>query len=45
MIQDRGNDCYYLLFEFMDLKGYVPKSLLNMAIGAHKTNEIKTLYE
>lgn len=45
MIQDRGNDCYYLFFEVMDLKGYVPKSLLNMGIGAGKTNEIKELYE
>jgi len=24
----------------MDLKGYVPKSLLNMGIGAGKTKEI-----
>jgi hypothetical protein len=29
----------------MDLKGYVPKSLLNMGIGSIKTNEIKDLYE
>jgi len=29
----------------MDLKGYVPKSLLNMGIGSLATNEIKDLYE
>ena len=29
----------------MDLKGYVPKSLLNMGIGSGKTKEIKELYE
>jgi len=29
----------------MDLKGYVPKSLLNMGMGAAKTKEINELYE
>jgi len=29
----------------VDLKGYIPKSLLNMGIGAGKTNEIKEMYE
>ena len=29
----------------MNIKGYVPKSLLNMAIGSFKTKEIKELYE
>ena len=32
--------CNWCIFEFMDIKGYIPKSLFNMGLGSWKKKEL-----
>ncbi len=37
---ERDGKCRWCLFEFMDIKGYIPKGLFNMGMGSWKKREL-----
>ena len=40
----KGENLHWLECFVIDLKGYIPKSLMHMAIGNYKSKEIETNY-
>jgi len=45
MWDDENGDCNYIKISTMDLKGYFPMRLLNMAIGSMIKKQMVTIYD